>query len=124
MPIMGQIPQIPSFTGDGCATGESFTEWHKHFENVTRLVGWDEHWKLEHLTSNLRDTAMAFYRSCHVDIRSNYDQLVAAMKRRFTPIRLTAVQAQLFHNRQQQEKETVDQFAQELQKIYLCRSGQ
>ena len=40
------------------------------------------------------------------------------MKRRFTPIRLTAVQAQLFHNRQQQEKETVDQFAQVLQKLY------
>ena len=40
------------------------------------------------------------------------------MKRRFTPIRLTAVQAQLFHNRQQQEKETVDQFAQDLQKLY------
>jgi hypothetical protein len=56
MLIMGQIPQIPCFTGDGCATGESFTEWHEHFENVTRLVGWDEHWKLAHLTSNLRET--------------------------------------------------------------------
>jgi hypothetical protein len=40
------------------------------------------------------------------------------MKRRFRPARLTAVQAKLFHNRQQQEKETVDQFAQELQKLY------
>ena len=96
MPIMGQIPQIPCFTGDGCATGESFTEWHEHFENVTRLVGWDE----------------------HVGIRSNYDQFVAAMKKWFTRIHLTAVQAQLFHNRQQQEKETVDLFAQELQKLY------
>ena len=47
MPIMGQIPQIPCL---------SFTEWHEHFENVTRLVGWDEHWKLAHLTSNLRET--------------------------------------------------------------------
>ena len=40
------------------------------------------------------------------------------MKRRFTPIRLMAMQAQLFHNPQQQEKETVDQFAQDLQKLY------
>ena len=40
------------------------------------------------------------------------------MKRRFTPIHLTAVPAQLFHNRQQQEKETVNQFAQDLQKLY------
>ena len=118
MPCMGQIPQIPRFTGEGRATGESFGEWHEHFENVATLVGWDEHWKLVHLTTNLRYTATAFYRSCSEEVRSKYTSLVAATKRRFTPIRLTAVQAQLFHNRQQQEKEAVDQFAQELQKLY------
>ena len=118
LPLMGQIPQIPPFTGEGRATGESFNEWHEHFENVAKLAGWDDHWKLVHLTSNLRDTAMAFYRSCSTEVRGQYLLLVAAMQRRFTPIRLTAVQAQLFHNRQQQDKETVDEFAQELQKLY------
>ena len=44
--------------------------------------------------------------------------LVAAMKRRFTPVWLTAVQAQLFHRCQQQDKETVNTFSQELQKLY------
>ena len=34
---------------------------------------------------------MAFYRSCSTEVR---DMLVTVMKRRFTPIRLTAVQAQ------------------------------
>ena len=85
---------------------------------MATLAGWNDHWKLVHLTSNLRDTAMAFCRSCSSEIRSRYTSLVAAMKRRFTPIRLTAVKAQLFHNRQQQEKETVDQVAQDLQKLY------
>ena len=118
VPMMGQIPQIPRFTGEGRATGDSFVEWHEHFENVAKLAGWDDHWRLVHLTSNLRDTAMAFYRSCSAEVRNKYPLLVTALKRRFTPIRLTAVQAQLFHNRQQQEKETVDQFAQDLQKLY------
>ena len=112
---MGQLPQIPRFTDEGRARGESFSEWHEHFENIAMLAGWNDHWKLVHLTSNLRDTAMAFYRSC---VRSRYTLLVAAMRRRFTPIRLTALQAQLFHNRQGQEKEMVDQFAQDLQKLY------
>ena len=40
------------------------------------------------------------------------------MKRRFTPVHLTAVQTQLFHGRQQAEGETVLQFAQELQKLF------
>ena len=118
MPFMGQIPHIPRFTGEGRGTGDSFALWHEHFENVARLVGWDDHWKLVHLTSNLHDTAMAFYRSCSADVRSKYPALVAAMKQRFTPIRLTAVQAKLFHTRQQLENETVDQFAQELRKLY------
>ena len=117
MPFMGQIPQIPRFTGEGHASSDSFSEWHEHFENIAKLVGWDDHWRLVHLTSNLRDTAASFYRSCGVDVRSNYRSQVAAMKRRFTPIRLTAIQAQHFHNRQQSEKETVDQFAQELRKL-------
>ena len=87
MPFMGQIPHIPRFSGEGQASGESFSEWHEHFNNIATLVGWDDHWKLVHLTSSLRDTAMAFYRSCGVDVRSNYKSLVAAMKQRFTPIR-------------------------------------
>ena len=74
--------------------------WHEHFGNVTRLVGWDE----------------------HVGIRSNYDQFIAAMKKWFTRIHLTAVQAQLFHNRQQQEKETVDLFTQGLNAEIMGRT--
>ena len=118
MPMLGQLPPIPRFTGDGHESGESFAEWHEHFENVAKLVGWDDHWKLVHLTSCLRDTASAFHHSCGVDVRSNYQSLVAAMKWRFTPVRLTAIQAQIFHNRQQGASETVDQFAQELRKFF------
>jgi hypothetical protein len=98
LPVMGQIPQIPKFTGEGRAVGESFKEWHEHFENVAKLTGWNDQWKLVHLTSNLRDTAMAYYRSCSVEVRGKYSALVSSLERRFTPIRLTAVQAQLFHN--------------------------
>ena len=118
MPMVGQIPRISRFTGEGRAVGESFKEWYEHFENVARLTGWDDQWKLAHLTSNLEDTALAYYRSCSAEVRGQYPALVAALERRFTPVRLTAVQAQLFHTRQQQDQETVDQFAQELQKLY------
>ena len=39
--FMGQMTKIPRFTGEGRSTGESFSEWHEHFENVAKLVGWD-----------------------------------------------------------------------------------
>ena len=118
MPLLGQVPQIPKFSGDALDSGETFVEWLEQLENITKLVGWDDHWRLVHLTSNLRGTAASFYRSCSVDVRSEYRSLVDALMRRFTPVRLTAVQTQLFHNRQQAEGETVEQFAQDLQKLF------
>ena len=48
MPFVGQIPQIPWFTGEGHASSDSFSEWHEHFENIAKLVGWDDHWRLVH----------------------------------------------------------------------------
>ena len=45
------------------------------------------------------------------------DQLVALQKR-FTPVQLTAVQTQLFHERHQGPRESVDEFAQELRKLF------
>ena len=67
---------------------------------------------------------MAFYRSCSAEVRNDYTTVVAAMEWRFTPTWLTAVQAHLFHNYHQQENETVDQFVQELQKLYnLANAG-
>lgn len=50
--------------------------WYEHFENVAKLAGWKDHWRLVHLTSHLHDSS--------TEVRGNYSQLVAAMKRRFT----------------------------------------
>lgn len=44
--MMGQIPQIPRFTGEGRDVEEYFGEWHEHFENVAKLAGWNDHWRL------------------------------------------------------------------------------
>ena len=116
--MMRPLPRIPVFSGEGQEAGEVFTEWHEHFENVSNLAGWDDHWWLVHLTSCLKDTAASFYRSCGADVRNNYRSLTNALERRFTPVQLTAVQTQLFHNRHQGEKESVEQFVQALRKLF------
>ena len=43
---------------------------------------------------------------------------MAELKKRFTPVQLTAIQTQLFYSRRQGPKESVDDFAQELQKLH------
>ena len=35
--VLGQLPQIPSFTGNEQGEGETFTDWHEQFEGVAFL---------------------------------------------------------------------------------------
>lgn len=113
-PLLGQLPQISRFSGDEQQDGELFEDWHEQFEAVSGLAKWDDYSKLVNLTTRLRGTAQSFFRSCTLEQRSNYSLLVAELKKRFTPVRLTALQTRVFHDRHQGAKETVDTYAQKL----------
>ena len=112
------LPQIQPYHGGEPKDGDTFQDWLEHFEAVARLARWDDLCKLVHFTGLLRGTAKSFFRSCSATQRSNYKLLIAEFKKRFTPVQLTAVQTQMFHERKQGAKETVDEFAQELRKLY------
>ena len=48
----------------------------------------------------------------------SYSLLTAELKKRFTPVQLTAIQTQMFHDRVQGAKESVDEYAQALRKLF------
>ena len=112
------LPQIHAYHGGEQQDGETFQDWLEHFESVSRLARWDDHYKLVYLTTSLRGTAKAFYRACTPMQRSDYGLLIAELAKRFTPVRLLAIQTQVFHDRRQGPVETVDEFAQELRQLY------
>jgi len=66
----------------------------------------------------LKGTTFAFYRSCTSEQCNSYSLLVEELKKRFTPVQLTVIQTQLFHERRQGAKETVDDYAQSLKKLF------
>ena len=112
------LPHIPPYHGGEQKDGETFADWLEHFEAVAQLARWDDHYKFVYLTTALRGTAKAFYRSCSPMQKSNYHSLVAELRKRFTPVQLTAVRTQLFHDRKQGPQESVDEFAQDLRDLY------
>ena len=116
--LPSNLPQIPNFYGGEQRHGETFEVWVDQFESVARIAGWNQDVKLVHLTTALRGTAKSFYRSCSQAQRSDYTRLVDALKKRFTPVKLTALQTQLFHSRRQGATESVDDFAQELRRLH------
>ena len=86
---------------------------------VASISNWDERTKLVNLTTRLRGQAYAFYKSCSVQQRGNYTTLVAELTKRFTPVRLKAVQSGLFHERKQKvPSESVDTYAQGLRRLF------
>ena len=112
------LPPIPNFHGEDQRDGETFEDWLDHFEAVARIARWDMGFKLVHLISALRGNAKSFYRSCTPTQKNDYSQLVSAFKKRFTPVKLTALQTQMFHSRKQGATESVDDYAQELRKLH------
>ena len=118
IPMASPLPPMQPFTGEGVQDVDTFRDWHDQFELVACLGGWDDHCKLVNLTARLRGKAHSFYRSCTPTHRSDYPLLVAELKRRFTPVQLTAVQTQLFHERKQGPQESADDFAEELKRLF------
>ena len=59
------------------------------------------------------------YKSCPEKKQKNYSALVAELTTRFTPVRIRSVQSSLFHGlKQQHSKETVDDHAQDLHRLF------
>ena len=93
------VPPIGKFSGEHeSEAGEHFTDWIEQFELVASVCHWDDRTKLVNLTTRLRGQAFAFYRSCSTQQRNDYKTLVSELKKRFTPVRLQAVQSSLFHD--------------------------
>ena len=116
-----QLPLLSKFSGEFGQPGvevETFQEWLEQFELVAAVGHWDQSAKLANLVTQLKGQAFAFFRSCAVEKRTDYALLVAELKRRFTPVHLSAVQTSMFHDRKQGEKETVDSYAQDLRRLF------
>ena len=101
-----QLPPIPNFTGDYTdGDGETFDEWLERLEMVAATCGWNEQTKLMNTATRLRGSASRFYRSCPPQQRSNYTALTTALRQRFTPVCIQAIQSSRFHERRQGVKE-------------------
>ena len=113
------LSPICKFRGeDPDQEGGNFEEWIEQFEMIADAYGWNARTRLVNLTTRLQGQAYSFYRTCSPEQRTDYERLKAQMMTRFTPVRLQAVHSNLFHQRKQGEAESVDQYAQELRKLF------
>ena len=114
-----QLPPLPMFSGDDPARDSgSFREWLEQFEMVADLTQWSDGVKLKQMVLRLRGSAQAFYRTCAVERKRDYQALVQDLENRFTPVRIQALESSIFRERRQKEGELVDTYAQDLQRLF------
>ena len=113
------LPPLPEFSGDDqTPVNNSFQQWLEQFEMVAELAQWPEHIKLKQLALRFRGPAQAYFQTCSEEQKHDYRALVQAMSKRFTPVRIQALECSAFHERKQGKKESVDTYAQELQRLF------
>ena len=111
-----QIPPVSKYTGN--AEVEPFYEWLEQFELVASVCRWEGRAKLANLVTRLQGQAYSFYRTSPVYQRTSYEALTAALTERFKPVRIKSVLSGLFHERKQKVKESVEEYAQDLNWLY------
>ena len=111
-----QVPPVPKYTGN--AEVEPFEERLEQFELVASVCCWEGRAKLANLVTRLHGQTYSFYCTCPVHQRTSYEALMAALTERFKPVRIKSVQSGLFHERKQKSKESVEEYAQDLNRLY------
>ena len=115
-----QLPPLSKFDGDpGVGENkETIKEWLEQFEMIAEVCRWDSKAKLVNMVTRLRGEAYAFYKSCSLQQRRSYEEMTSALTKRFTPVRIQAVESGLFHERKQRERESADSYAQALRGLF------
>jgi len=71
-------------------------EWLEQFELVASVCKWDGQTNLVNLVTRLRGEAYTFFKSCSAKQCGSYEEMTAALTKRFTPVQMQAVQSSLF----------------------------
>ena len=111
-----QVPPVSKYAGN--AEVEPFDEWLEQFELVASVCCWEGRAKLANLVTRLQGQAYSFYRTCPVHQSTSDEALTAALTERFKPLRIKSVLSGLFHKQKQKVKENVEEYAQDLNKLY------
>jgi len=106
--------RLPIFTGK-----EKWKVWFNRFEAVAEIHGWNKKEKLAELLPRLQGIAGDFvYDQLPREVTTSYRKLVKELDNRFQEVDTTKIYITKFNNRRQTEKESVQEFAAELKRLF------
>ena len=113
-----KLPALPKFSGDDRDDVDPLKRWLAKLVKHAELQCWTEREKLVQFELHLARVAEQVYEVLPSHVKENYVKTTEALQERLNPVEREAlVLAQLMHRKQQLNK-SVDEFAQDLEKLF------
>jgi hypothetical protein len=110
----GRSPKLPLFDGS-----EAWEVWFNRFEDVAFRCRWNEEEKLDALLPRLQGKVGEFvYGQLRREVRNDYRSLTNELKNRFRKVETPRIYGAEFSRRIQQPRESIEEFAGELKRLY------
>ena len=113
-----RLPSLPKYSGDDREDVDSLRRWLAKLEKHAELLGWTEREKLVQFELHLTGRAERVYEVLPSKSKETYAVATEALRKRLNPVEREALVSAQLMRRKQQAGESVDEFAQELEKLF------
>ena len=96
---------------------EDFLLWLQNYEQISRVNGWSDDYKIVHIATMLQEDANRKYWECSELARTNWVVLTEALKQKFNPESSRATFEAALENRKRKQSETLDKYMSELRSL-------
>ena len=119
-----KLPALATFNGEDTEDVGSFSRWLHKLERAAELYKWTDREKLIQFELLLTGRAEKIYELLSDSVKESFQTATEALHKRLTPVRREALVSAQLMRRRQQNTETVDQFAQDFEKLFDQSYGQ
>ena len=116
--IAQQSATLAVFKGDDSADGPTIQDWFDEFDALATVYQWSQQEKLIALVNKLKGAALSVYRTASDEEKRSFGKTTSELISQFKPVRLRAVQSNMFRRRTQRHGETVGDYYQCLKELY------
>lgn len=96
---------------------EDFLVWIQNYEQVSKINGWSDDFKLAHISTILLEDANRKYWDCTENERSDWNSLVEALKSKFAPESSRASFEAALESRKKSDNESLDKYMTDLRTL-------
>ena len=108
--IAQQCSALAVFKGNDIDGDNNIVDWFDEFDALAEVYQWTNQEKLVALVSKLKGSAMGCYHATPDEDKRSFQALMKELVEQFRPVRVQAVQTNLFRRRVQKSGESVGDY--------------